>query len=68
MGARAPYAFFVKRLHETKQAILITDADDDDAVWLPKSQIEVKDEKEKEDGTYILIEIPEWLAQDKGLL
>lgn len=45
---------------ETGRAILV-DAGLEDEIWLPKSQIEIDDEK----GT---VSIPEWLAKEKGLL
>jgi hypothetical protein len=50
---------------ETGKAILFTDTgDEEDAVWLPKSQIEMDDNK---DGT-VTVTLPEWLAKDKGLI
>ena len=43
--------------HETEKAYLITDGDKDH--WLPKSQCEF------EDG---IMQMPEWLAMEKGLI
>ena len=40
------------------EAILVSDGDEE--VWLPKSQI-----SDNMDGTFTL---PEWLAQEKGLI
>lgn len=48
---------------ETDLAILVSDdGDKGNAVWLPKSQIEI----EKSGKTYV-VTMPEWLADDKGL-
>jgi hypothetical protein len=58
----------VKR--ETDMAILIqVDGEPDNEVWLPKSQIEW----ESSGGIYSIgdeleIEIPQWLAEQKGLI
>lgn len=55
----------VKLLHKTENAILITQ-DDENKVWLPKSQIEFE---EDEGGTgRVLVTLPEWLAREKGLI
>lgn len=51
-------------LHTTDMAILI-DAGTGEA-WLPRSQIEFDAEPEK--GDFIIVQVPEWLAQDKGLI
>lgn len=47
-------------VHETENAWLVRI--DKTEVWLPKSQCEDFDEEE---GT---VEVPEWLATEKGLL
>lgn len=50
--------------HETGAAVLVSDtADPKDAVWLPKSQIEIE-----ADGGEHVVTLPEWLAQEKGLI
>ncbi|WP_212525884.1 hypothetical protein [Actibacterium sp. MT2.3-13A] len=50
--------------HETAKAILVSDSGDkDSAVWLPLSQIEI----EPENG-FIVVTMPEWLAEEKGLI
>ncbi len=50
---------------ETERAILVSDdGNKDHAVWLPKSQIEIEEEK---DG-FILVSLPEWLALEKNLV
>jgi len=46
---------------KTKQAILVDDGDKD--VWLPKSQAEIV-----EDGGKTFVQLPRWLAVDKGLV
>lgn len=48
---------------KTEKAILFNDGDVE--VWIPKSQ--VIDEDREESGL-LKIEIPEWLALDKGLI
>jgi len=54
----------VKILHETAAAVKVTDTGDPkDAVWLPRSEIEIALER---DGT-VTVTLPEWLAQEKGL-
>lgn len=50
---------------ETSKAILASDdGDKEKAVWLPKSQIEIEEDK---DG-YIIVSLPEWLAMEKKLV
>jgi len=50
--------------HETDRAILVSESGDkEDAVWLPKSQIEIVSE-----SGYLSITLPEWLALEKGLI
>jgi hypothetical protein len=53
---------FGKIIAETDLAILIDDGYDE--VWLPKSQINYVGDV----GDEVSIELPEWLAEDKGLL
>lgn len=48
-------------VHLTEKAVLIKDAEDADAVWLPLSQVEV-DEADN------VVTLPEWLALEKGLI
>ena len=50
--------------HETERAYLISDGDNE--AWIPKSQLE--DDPEHVSGETYTIIIPEWLAQDKGLV
>jgi hypothetical protein len=51
---------------ETEKAIFVSDdGEKDNAVWLPKSQIEY--ELRGRTGSTI-VTMPEWLAKDKGLI
>ena len=51
---------------ETDQAILVSDDDNRaDAVWLPKSQVEIESDNYK---NFITVTMPEWLALEKGLI
>ena len=52
--------------HETEKAYLVSDdGERENAVWLPKSQVERGDAKGS--GVYVFT-MPEWLAVDKGLV
>lgn len=53
------------KLHfETDRAIHASDdGNRSNAVWLPRSQIEIE-----ERGDIILVTMPEWLAKEKGLI
>lgn len=54
------------RLHQiTARAILVSDSGDtDDAVWLPKSQVEFDEIK----PGIVEVTLPEWLALERGLI
>lgn len=55
-------------IRSTDDAVLIAvDADNDNEVWIPFSQIEDNGE-EFDDGDEVLIYITEWIAEKKGLL
>lgn len=47
-------------LRETEKAIHVTEGKFDDAVWLPKSQIEYEIK-----GQLVEVTMPLWLAQEK---
>lgn len=50
--------------HETDRAVLVSDTGDKaDAVWLPKSQVEIA-----EWGAHHMVTLPEWLAEERGLV
>lgn len=58
-------------VHETPRAYLVTEADDDkQEYWLPKSQCEIIDwtNNHTKRGRVATASIPEWLAEEKGLL
>lgn len=56
----------VARHAETEKALLVSDTgNEDDAVWLPKSQIEIENIGE---ANSVVVTLPEWLAHDKGLI
>jgi len=48
---------------ETTKAFKI-DVNDDGGVWVPKSQVEV----EIKTKNTIIVEMPEWMAYEKGLI
>lgn len=51
---------------KTANAIRVSDdGDNANAVWLPLSQVEV--EETKTEGI-VIVTMPEWLAQEKGLI
>jgi hypothetical protein len=52
--------------HETAAAFLVSETGErDDAVWLPKSQVERAEQLKGQNFTFVM---PEWLAKDKGLI
>lgn len=55
-------------LHQTEKAILVSDTGESSrGKWLPKSQVEFAFEDPKR-RDLIVVTLPEWLAQDKGLI
>jgi hypothetical protein len=56
----------VEQHAETSLAVMVSDTGDvADAVWLPKSQIEIAPSTRK---GFLVVTMPEWLAQEKGLI
>ena len=58
--------------HETPRAYLVgqepSDRDDDNAFWLPKSQVYAGPERKSPGGVvWVDFEIPDWLADERGL-
>lgn len=52
--------------HQTDKAWKVSlDGDDKNAKWVPKSQCQMED---SDDGGSKKLSLPEWLAQDKGLI
>ena len=49
--------------HETDEAYLVSDGDERE--WIPKSQVKVLAEI---DVDYVEVEMPEWLAKEKGFI
>ena len=53
--------------HETERSYLVSETGNkDNAVWVPKSQIEVSDPVEV--GETVEITMPEWLAKERGFI
>lgn len=52
-------------LRETEKAVQVTDSNPGEAVWLPRSQIEIAP---AETATLYVVTLPDWLAQEKGLI
>ncbi len=52
-------------LGETDAAMRVEDAEDN-IIWLPKSQVETTDDRVS--GNVITVAMPEWLAEEKGLV
>jgi hypothetical protein len=50
---------------ETEKAVQVFDGQD--TVWLPKSQVEIERPRPGHTAPTI-VTLPEWLAQDKGLI
>ncbi len=51
---------------ETERAYRINDGTT--RCWLPKSQVDMRDEKLKGSKRFATFAVPEWLAKDKGLI
>lgn len=60
-------SYTVTVVHETPDAVLVSDGDDPDApeVWLPKSRVGFPRNLRK--GQVITVDVPAWLAEEKGL-
>lgn len=56
----------VEVLARTEKAVLVHTGNKDSAVWLPLSQVEIEP-NEGFPGIEV-VTLPEWLAQDKGLI
>jgi hypothetical protein len=62
--------FVLIYITQTHDAVLVFDTDPDDGIWLPKSQIEYHEQElaVARAGDDIEFNIPEWLAEEKGLI
>jgi hypothetical protein len=49
----------------TPRAILVSEDEESDKVWLPRSQIEIEDDSI--DHGPVNITLPQWLAEEKSL-
>lgn len=57
----------VTYVHQTDSAILVKDADDVE-IWLPLSKIDYDGDLDiVRPGQLMMIEVPDWLALEKGL-
>lgn len=50
--------------HRTERAVLVSETDDSEKMWLPLSQIEI----EHGSGDCWRVSAPEWLLRNKGLI
>ncbi|MBI5940108.1 MAG: hypothetical protein HY859_06755 [Caulobacterales bacterium] len=65
MGNAALTEITVRLIQQTERGILVNDSDDpDNAVWLPKSQVEFVEKG----GDLIEVTLPEWLAIERKLV
>lgn len=55
----------VEVTHRTEKAVLVHTGNKEEAVWLPLSQVEVSPSGF---GGIETVTLPEWLAQEKGLI
>lgn len=54
--------------HETEKAFLL-DVGTEENIWVPKSQCEIDvEEDDRLPGTAVIVTLPEWLAEKKGLI
>ena len=67
MGRTDPIEVAVEIKRETAKALLVDDSSGE--VWIPKSQIgNDPDDYEDMIGETVTLEIPEWLAEEKGFI
>jgi len=65
MSRNDPYEVFGKIHLDRPLSILFSESgDEDDAVWLPKSRITILWGRDN----YATVVMPEWLAEEKGLV
>lgn len=67
MTAKIWIAVIIKRDRDDELAILV-DAGVDNDIWIPRSQISDQTEDPFQENDSLEIEIPEWLALNKGLI
>jgi len=55
--------------HRTAAAVLVSDdGDESRAVWLPLSQVEIEAKPAKVGGNEVIVTMPQWLCEQKGLV
>jgi len=55
--------------HRTAAAILVSDTGEEkDAVWLPLSQVEIEAKPGRPGGREVIVTMPQWLAEQRGLV
>jgi hypothetical protein len=55
--------------HRTGAAVLVSDdGEEKSAVWLPLSQVEIEAKPAKVGGNEVMVTLPTWLAQERGLI
>ncbi len=55
--------------HRTAAAVLVSDTGEEaHGVWLPLSQVEIEAKPGRPGGNEIMVTLPEWLAQQRGLI
>lgn len=52
--------------NQTERGVLVASDEDAEPVWLPKSQIEIEDVPLR--GQVMEVTLPQWLAEEKGLV
>jgi hypothetical protein len=76
MGKKDMHDFDVEYVHNTDKGLCVSDDGGETEIWLPISQITWQDGERIDPGDLdgyekreiIDISVPEWLAEDKGLL
>lgn len=55
--------------HRTAAAVLVSDTGEEkDAVWLPLSQVEIEPKPSRPGGREVIVTLPAWLAEQRGLV
>ena len=65
-GNDALIEIFAYEVRRTEKAILVNDGNND--IWLPFSQIEIREYNDQEGKPKLMIGVREWLAIQKGLV
>lgn len=55
--------------HRTDAAVLVSDTGEEkDAKWIPLSQVEIEAKPGKPGGREVIVTMPQWLCEQKGLV